>query len=1339
MTLRISYILGLIACSAVGLTSFPYIDAAHAETLKITGPNGEVKQQAKRQYGPTTSRDTFWSIAQKVRPNDRVSVYQVMAAVFDANPHAFSGNNYNTLERGMILLIPSADVMAAIPDSVARRRAEQDDRQIARQTPQPRIIPKPVVNKPAPIIEVVKKPNADQPLQIAQQAPAVKPQPQAAKQADSAEIKDLNSAIDKANTKTLMLTDELARVQDELMVSNNDNQALKNKIGQMNLNISSLEEDLQLLNEKHDKLTIEYEKLLQQVGDNTVAPVVEEPTDFWRSLMDNTMLLIAAASLPLLLIFGFIFWLLTRRNKTQAAVEEQEAKQPEAAAKQAESPAQDVEVDDENDLVIHLDDDDDESIDDLLNLDSAELRPEASLANDTEMDLADDVFATEDENNDGSSLDDLWAEAMEEQDSDLEPLNDDDDLDSLLAGLDDEPAAKLSSTAPEDDLDSLLAGLDGDDASDNDALDASAENDIDSLLAEFDMPAETESDKTQAAESEPEPELEDEEPEAEPEAETVSNDDDIDSLLAEFDMPAETESDETQAAETESEPEPETVSNDDDIDSLLAEFDMPAETESDETQAAESESEPELEDEEPEASQLDEEPEPETVSNDDDIDSLLAEFDMPAETESDETQAAEAESEPELEDEEPEAEPEAEQTSELDQEPETELDTAEADDDITDQPTSTDDDTEQLSTELDDENEQPSDDDIDSLLAGLAAIPEDKDQQLALDDGEEDDLASLIAAELEDDSDEQNDGSVESDDDIDALLASLNEPVTEPETTDVSDVDETEADDEDLAAQIAAELEDESDTDSEADSVLDDTEPSDDDIDALLAGLDEPLDEPSDEPNDELSNEPSDVPSHEPVTEATSAEQSDDTQADDEDLAAQIAAELEDEDLNNIAANISDSSDDDIDALLASFNEPQMDSPFFQEDAQGVAPKAEPAELDDDVEALLASFEQEVEDDDAQSSLEPQQDVESELDSLEDQDLFNELDEYLNDLDLNNTEDNDDDASPELDGDDKSFLDAELDALLAQSDSDDTIDDALEESLEDTLEESLEESGEVVGSDDTDKQALAFELEDAAIETPEADDTSEDELNALLASMGDDDVTLDDLDFDNTDAPSADETPQHSAKANKDSGFFNDLKANKPKPAMLDWESDLFKAAETAAKTKSDELNVSDDDLLAAFSQSLKEDDTDDYTSEDDFILSDDNLTVDEALAALDEKERSKFSEYSVSDDDLMSFERENGYIDIDKLLNDADEDDDRTDQYKDVDVDMGEVNSLIGNADMIDVDDEENSVNAKLDLARAYIEIEDQDSAKALLKEVQMDGNDRQKAEADSLLKGFR
>ena len=1220
MTLRTSYIVGLIACTAVGLTSVQMIEPAQAETLKITGPNGEVKQPAKRQYGPTTSRDTFWSIAQKVRPSDKVSVYQVMAALFDANPHAFSGNNYNTLERGMILLIPSADEIAAIPNDVAKRRAEQDDSRMSRQT-QPRPASKPVQS---PKVDIAKKPTATKPLQIAPQTPAVEVQTKAINQANVVEVSELNSSLDKANAKTLMLTDELARSQDELMVSNNDNQALKNKIEQMSLNISSLEEDLQLLREKFDALSLENKKLVDQ-GENA-APVIEEPTDFWRSLMDNTMLLILAASVPLLAIFGLIFWLLSRRSKKS----QQSETNTETQAEKALDPTQ--AADDSDDIVVHLDTDDEESIDDLLDLDSVDLQPEVQMSGDAEMDMASDMFIDEKVPEDeGTSLDDLWAEAMDDQDSDLPPLEDDDDLDSLLAGLDDDPDQSLDSTASEDDINSLLAELDADDIvnNDTDALDAAAEDDIDSLLAEFDMPAES---VAAAAAVKPQQSTAEDDidsllaefdmPAESDEADTPimadSAEDDIDSLLAEFDLPAESD-----AAPAESKPEAATA--EDDIDSLLAEFDLPAESD-----AAPAQSKPEAATAEDDIDSLlaefdlpaesdaaPAESKPEAVTAEDDIDSLLAEFDMPAEPD-----AAPAESKPEA----ATAEDDIDSLlAEFDMPGESGDTPAESDETISaDDAISTDD----------------TNDNADELLAGLSATKDESDQDGSQDSGDnraeadelapltsdsvdnDDDIAALIAAELQDDADDQDEQS--SDEDIDSLLASLNEPV----------IDSTFAEeDDDLAAQIAAELTDEDITDAN-----DDNETSDDDIDALLASLNDPVIE------------------------------SDNIDKDNAALQAQIAAELEDDTAAEELVADDESIDDDINALLASFEEKATDD----------SPSATDAESSTSVE-----------------------------EALEDNELFDEFDQYLTETetDLASTDDDvEDNQAPaaaeskvdtaiDSEEEDNSWLEAELEAALASS-------SATDSDVDSDTEVEPEPASEV------------------------AAETDDDGLEALLAQMDDDD------------------TPPSVAqnKANKDSGFFNDLKSSKPKPELLDWESDLLNAVESAADEREvDEPQVSDDDLLAAFSQSLKDDDNDDdYSSEDDYILSDNNLTVDEALAALDEKERSKSSAYKASDDDLMRFERENGYIDIDKLLNDADEDDDKTDQYKDVSVDMGSVNSLIGNPDMVDVDDEENSVNAKLDLARAYIEIEDQDSARALLKEVQIDGNERQQLEAKNLINSF-
>ena len=123
MNVRTWYLVGLMASALIVFSVSPLVQTAFAaEPLKITGPDGEVRQ-TNRQYGPTRSSDTFWSIAQKVRPDQSVSIYQVMAAIYDANPHAFSNANFNSLEKGMILLIPSQDLMLAIPKSMAKARS----------------------------------------------------------------------------------------------------------------------------------------------------------------------------------------------------------------------------------------------------------------------------------------------------------------------------------------------------------------------------------------------------------------------------------------------------------------------------------------------------------------------------------------------------------------------------------------------------------------------------------------------------------------------------------------------------------------------------------------------------------------------------------------------------------------------------------------------------------------------------------------------------------------------------------------------------------------------------------------------------------------------------------------------------------------------------------------------------------------------------------------------------------------------------------------------------------------------------------------------------------------
>ena len=1135
MKFRTSYLVGLMATVlAVSSTAYFIDPAVAADTprlkpLKIMGPDGQIRQ-VNHQYGPTTSRDTFWSIAQKVRPDASVSVYQVMAALYDANPHAFNSASYNSLERGMILLIPSKEVMLSIPNSMAIARAEQSDRQSrapakAVQKPAAKVTTQAPVTAPAVIAETkITETKVTPP-----KAPVVEtPTPDKPKMLSS----DVTSRLEAAESKNLSLTDELARTQDQLTVRTSDVEALKVKVEELNQRIAVLEETLQASKLQNQALKAEVEAAqMPEMATDTPeadAEVAAEPDDLWRNILNSPVLMIAAAVIPALFLLLAVFWFLRRkRNKERREMQAQEAVMAAGAAGVAGAAIMDMDDDDLDDMAVHLDTDHADSIDSLLDMGSVDLQPEQDLTDSNDqMDMASEMFvdpglsAEPEVEDEGQSLDDLWAEAMGDQEEDI---------------VEDKP--KSGNILEEADLDALLAGLGSDDSTSEDS--AEAEEDLSELERNFASDLAEEDDV----------EVED----TKPADEAIADDDDLDALLAEFSVPAE----DTEIAQA-----PDAVASDDeDLSAAIA---------------------AELNNE------LDDELGSEEV---DDIDALLADFDKPAE---------------------PEVEPDlgAEIAAELD-------------------------------AELDELGVEDTDD-IDALLADFdkPAVPE-----------VEPDLGAEIAAELDAELDEL---CVEDTDDIDALLADFDKPA-EPEV------------EPDLGAEIAAEL------DAELDELgVEDT----DDIDALLADFDKPA-----------------APEAEP------------------DLVAEIAAELDDE-LDELGVDESD----DIDSLLASFDA----EPEVKVDAEN-----------DDISAEIAA--------ELEASL--PEDIKGEASGDED------LDALLAEFDV----------PEQLDADEDEF---DFDMETAQLDTDDNATD------EDNLLKGIGASHSIDGTDDT--FSLVEEL---------GEDDDSDALTTAAATL-------------------AAATAAASVKE-KESSFFNDLKANKSKdPHVLDWDSELDFApkakpaatpADAAAETDVDDvepnidasladakalddatqnkpikatrndldfiedfkldtpedaddseqgLDLSDDNVLAAFTANTDFDDDEDVlTSEDSFSLVDD-LTVDEALAALDAQESRKAQKKFVPEHDLTNFQNENGFIDIDKLLNDADEDSADSDLYSEVDVEMSDVGALIGDAAMIDVDDEENSVNAKLDLARAYIEIDDSDSAKALLKEVQIDGNERQQEEAGRLLK---
>jgi pilus assembly protein FimV len=90
--------------------------------------NASVAQSAQAQqptsYGPIRSGQTFWSVANKLRPDPSlVSIDQTMLALYTANPQAFIGG-INGLLIGSTLRVPTVDEMRAVPEPEARHRVQ---------------------------------------------------------------------------------------------------------------------------------------------------------------------------------------------------------------------------------------------------------------------------------------------------------------------------------------------------------------------------------------------------------------------------------------------------------------------------------------------------------------------------------------------------------------------------------------------------------------------------------------------------------------------------------------------------------------------------------------------------------------------------------------------------------------------------------------------------------------------------------------------------------------------------------------------------------------------------------------------------------------------------------------------------------------------------------------------------------------------------------------------------------------------------------------------------------------------------------------------------------------
>ena len=476
----------------ISICCFSLPTSAEDDGIRIRGPKS-TDAFPYDSYGPITSKDTLWNIALKVRPDPRLSVYQVMQALYENNPNSFKENNLNHMISGQYLKLPSIDVIRAINPDIAQQKSRSDD--------------KAWQQKVAKVVKVT---------------PKKIPNPEEA----SVNKKDLDAAKSEINTQLQTIDNtqqqRLATIQNDVLDSIDglqsllkENEALRDRLTSFNDQLGVMQSEVakskEIKVQMDDMISLQQELLSKAEAREQALLIEKQKAELEEgNLMSSSWFIALMATLPALLVLSLVAILFRRKNNKDSNEDLVPDKTEKSVDAKEKTPPTKEAVDNELTLEDEL------SLDDELSLED-----ELSLDDELSIDLSEN-----DEDHDDLFSDDLDAldEDVIQLDDDLDDLDDLDELEDIALdnneetiALDDDPVEGEpleGGQLDQSDLDSLFAGLEDEvDNTEEIALDSDeiALDELDTLLSEGKT---SESEETDAG------------------ADTVLNDDDdIDSLL----------------------------------------------------------------------------------------------------------------------------------------------------------------------------------------------------------------------------------------------------------------------------------------------------------------------------------------------------------------------------------------------------------------------------------------------------------------------------------------------------------------------------------------------------------------------------------------------------------------------------------------------------------------------------------------------------------------------------------------------------------------------------------------------------------------------------------------
>ncbi|MBB1430145.1 FimV/HubP family polar landmark protein [Pseudoalteromonas sp. SG43-4] len=1232
------------------------------DSTQLKGPKGVDYGAQGRSIGPIKPTDTLWRIAAKVRPDNSVSIYQVMQALYNKNPDSFLEQNLNHIQNGAYLKIPTLAEIKAVNTQLAKQRSEQDDALWEKK--KNGTLTQSEINSAQTKVTQARKIDVDDAKKEIQ--------------------KELNEIKTEQGTKLVELQQQfkssVSNVE-EILVENNN---LKKQLSGISKELENLRlqlgQDSEIQNQLKE-LIVKQNEIIAQQKKQEVIP--KESFDF-GSLFSNPIVLGLLMFIPGLLIIFAIVMFLRKRASNQEEPQNDDDFLPQTPTYTGD-----------DDLGPSLNDDPivPDPLDDLsVQLDDS---LESDMLPNDDLDDGLDDFSGDENLLDQDELESLLSDDIVFDD---ENTDDDDELDIFMQQGFDQPSDE---NAEDIDLDLSDDSINNDEILTNDDLDSLF--DEDDSLPEFDAPQTSEA-------------LEDDSLESHDEmaalSEELADEDnfDIDELLDQTSTELDTSNNTSAELDT---------SDDfdlDDIDSLIDEANDPKSDVVDDSLDAELLDEDELLEE----------------SDDFDLDDIDSLIDEAAVDTADDSLVEESD----------------------------DFDLDDIDSLIDEAAVDT------ANDSLVEESDDFDLDDIDSLIDEAAVDTADDSLVEESDDFDLDDIDSLIDEAAVDTA---NDSLVEESDDFDlddidslideeAVDTANNSLVEQSDDFDLDDIDNL-IDDEVKNSDVR---------DSEIDNALADSvedladaqeELNVDDIESLASSLNE---EPELEEEPELAEEPElkEEPELIDVTvddfsdtseslldpEDALEEYTDDTLKSVDELLNELQQATDDDYIETPDWSL-DELDDDLEEIEVDLG----DDPLAGDDGSDLTKIEE--QLDSDLitpsEELDEYPELELDDDHSllenEPSFEPQEPKENAPSeenavalSQTEKDLANALSENAN---LDSLEDDFDDellidndfSESEAKVEDESFDDDLLqeindgiDSVEPVSIEEDTKPLNLDE-VQETLESELPFTPEELQGDDLDGEAQGVSSSQA-----------EQDLSNALSENNDLDSLEDDFD---------DEILIEDDFSDLDVEFDEDILEQALTDELSDEQQEQTNAEREAQLTNSDEAgstNISsDDELDEEFMSNLTQTDFDSLLSElaepeelsaedsSEFDVDFDSLLKED----LEEDDSLTTKEPLVESSDIEQLDNDE-FVDIDSLLEESEEAELEHEPYTDVNMDVGlsEFDALLAGDNPTDVDAESGGYSAKLDLARAYIEIDDFDSALKVIEDVINKGPEEVQEEALSL-----